>query len=99
MKLVVAITGASGSLYAKRLLQLLDLDRQGPHEVHGVLSAHAGEVAHAELAHLVIPPNFAVQHASSMQVPYVCGAARFDAIVILPCSIADLGRLAPRYSD
>ncbi len=34
MKLVVAITGASGSIYAQRLLQLLAESPAGPHEVH-----------------------------------------------------------------
>ncbi len=99
MKLVVAITGASGSLYAQRLLQLLDLDRQGPHEVHVVLSAHAREVAQAETDHLVIPPSFAVQGDISMQVPFVSGSARFDAMVIIPCSMGTLGRIAHGYSD
>jgi len=50
MKLVVAITGASGSLYAQRLLQVLHDDPAGPHEVHVALSSHAREVAEA-LAH------------------------------------------------
>ena len=55
MKFVVAITGASGSLYAQRLLQLLHDDPQGPHDVHVALSSHAREVAEAEVDKLVIP--------------------------------------------
>ena len=53
MKLVVAITGASGSLYAQRLLQLLNEDAKGPHEVHVALSAHAREVAEAEVGKVI----------------------------------------------
>jgi 4-hydroxy-3-polyprenylbenzoate decarboxylase len=101
MKLVVAITGASGSLYAQRLLQLLNDDVSGkaPHEVHVALSAHAREVAQAEVGKLAIPDGFPVHGDNSMQVPYVSGSARFDAMVIIPCSMGTLGRIAHGYSD
>jgi 4-hydroxy-3-polyprenylbenzoate decarboxylase len=99
MKLVVAITGASGSVYAQRLLQLLHDDPRGPHEVHVALSSHAREVAEAEVGKLVIPDGFAVHGDASMQVPYVSGSARFDAMVIIPCSMGTVGRIAHGYSD
>src|SRR5476651_2424667 len=97
MKLVVAITGASGSLYAQRLLQILHEDAKGHHEVHVALSAHAREVA--EVGKLAIPDGFQVHGDNSMQVPYVSGSARFDAMVIIPCSMGTLGRIAHGYSD
>jgi 4-hydroxy-3-polyprenylbenzoate decarboxylase len=99
MKLVVAITGASGSLYAQRLLQLLAADPGGPHEVHVALSSHAREVAEAEVGKLQIPDGFAVHGDTSMQVPYVSGSARFDAMVIIPCSMGTVGRIAHGFSD
>lgn len=99
MKLVVAITGASGSLYAQRLLQVLHEDAKGPHEVHVALSSHAREVAEAEVGKLVIPQGFQVHGDTSMQVPYVSGSARFDAMVIIPCSMGTVGRIANGYSD
>ena len=99
MKLVVAITGASGSLYAQRLLQLLHDDPRGPHEVQVALSAHAREVAEAEVGKLLIPDGFPVHGDTSMQVPYVSGSARFDAMVIIPCSMGTVGRIAHGYSD
>jgi 4-hydroxy-3-polyprenylbenzoate decarboxylase len=99
MKIVVAITGASGSLYAQRLLQILHDDPKGPHDVHVALSSHAREVAEAEVGKLAIPDGFAVHGDSSMQVPYVSGSARFDAMVIIPCSMGTLGRVAHGYSD
>jgi len=92
MKLVVAITGASGSLYAQRLLQVLHEDVKGGHEVHVALSAHAREVAEAEVGKLAIPDGFEVHGDSSMQVPYVSGSARFDAMVIIPCSMGTVRR-------
>ena len=99
MKLVVAITGASGSLYAQRLLQILHDDPRGAHEVHVALSGHAREVAESEVGKLAIPDGCEVHGDASMQVPYVSGSARFDAMVIIPCSMGTLGRIAHGYSD
>jgi len=99
VKLVVAITGASGSLYAQRLLQVLNEDTKGAHEVHVALSSHAREVAEAEVGKLAIPDGFQVHGDSSMRVPYVSGSARFDAMVIVPCSMGTIGRIAHGYSD
>lgn len=99
MKLVVAITGASGSLYAQRLLQVLHEDQNGPHEVHVALSSHAREVAEAEVGKLAIPQGFELHGDKSMEVPYVSGSTRFDAMVIIPCSMGTVGRIAHGYSD
>ena len=99
MKLVVAITGASGSLYAQRLLDLLHADPHGPHYVHVALSSHAREVAAAEIGKLVIPEPFQVYGDTSMHVPFVSGSAKFDAMVVLPCSMGTIGRIAHGYSD
>jgi 4-hydroxy-3-polyprenylbenzoate decarboxylase len=99
MKLVLAITGASGSLYAQRFLDLLVNDARGPHEVHVALSSHAREVAAAEIGQLEIPAGFTVHDDTSMQVPFVSGSAQFDALVIMPCSMGTAGRIAHGYSD
>jgi len=95
----VAITGASGSIYAQRLLQILNEDPQGPHEVQVALSTHAREVAQAETGKLAIPDGFPVHGDTSMQVPFVSGSAQFDAMVIIPCSMGTIGRIAHGYSD
>ena len=99
MKLVLAITGASGSLYAKRFLDLLVNDPQGPHEIHIALSSHAREVAAAEIGQYEFPSGVHVHDDRSMQVPFVSGSAAFDAMVIMPCSMGTVGRIAHGYSD
>lgn len=96
MKLVVGITGASGSLYAQRLLRVLAGENA---EVHVVLSAHAREVAEAEIGRLEIPESFSVHNDTTMQVPFVSGSAKFDAMAVVPCSMGTLGRIAHGYSD
>src|SRR6202022_2713018 len=96
MKLVIAATGASGTIYLQRLLEQIDCSA---HEVHLVMSAHAKQVAKQEVDLLKIPRRL-VQHAENdLNVPYVSGSARFDAMVIVPCSMATLGRIASGASE
>jgi len=96
MKIVIAATGASGSIYLQRLLEQIDC---AAHEIHLVMSAHAGQVAKQELDHLKIPQNVSQHSENEMNVPFVSGSARFDAMVIVPCSMATLGRIASGSSD
>src|ERR1041385_6622409 len=96
MKLVIAATGASGAIYLQRLLEQIDC---GANEVHLVMSAYARQVAKQELDDFKIPVNVSLHSESDMNVPFVSGSARFDAMVIVPCSMATLGRIASGSSD
>ena len=96
MKLVIAATGASGTIYLQRLLEQIDC---AAHEVHLVMSAHAAQVAKQELDDFKIPPNVSQHSENELNVPFVSGSARFDAMVIVPCSMATLGRIASGSSD
>jgi 4-hydroxy-3-polyprenylbenzoate decarboxylase len=96
MKLVIAATGASGSIYLQRLLEQIDT---AAHEIHLVLSGHAKQVAKQELGSLKIPKSIAQYRENDLNVPFVSGSARFDAMVIVPCSMATLGRIASGSSD
>jgi 4-hydroxy-3-polyprenylbenzoate decarboxylase len=96
MKLVIAATGASGAIYLQRLLTQIDC---AANEVHLVMSAHAGQVAKHELGDFKVPPNISHHSENDMDVPFVSGSARFDAMVIVPCSMATLGRIASGSSD
>jgi flavin prenyltransferase len=96
MKLVIAATGASGSIYLQRLLEQID---PASNEVHLVMSGYARQVAKQELGSLKIPKGIAQHGENDMNVPFVSGSARFDAMVIVPCSMATLGRIASGSSD
>src|SRR5256885_2506955 len=96
MKLVIAATGASGSIYLQRLLEQIDTSA---HEIHLVLSGHAKQVVKQELGALKIPKGIKQHAESDLNVPFVSGSARFDAMVIVPCSMATLGRIASGSSD
>jgi 4-hydroxy-3-polyprenylbenzoate decarboxylase len=92
LKLVIAGTGASGAIYLQRLLERLD---PRAHEVHLLLSAHARQVIAEEIDTLRVPEGV-IEHSDGggMHVPFVSGSARFDAMVIVPCSMGTLGRIA-----
>ena len=96
MKLVIAATGASGTIYLQRLLGQIDC---AAHEVHLVMSAHASQVAKQEIDDFKIPSNVSRHSENDMNVPFVSGSAHFDAMVIVPCSMATLGRIASGSSD
>src|ERR1044072_7290480 len=96
MKLVIAATGASGTIYLQRLLAQIDC---AANDVHLVMSGHAKQVAAQEINNLVIPSGVLEHGENDMNVPFVSGSARFDAMVIVPCSMATLGRIASGCSD
>src|SRR6188768_4243208 len=91
MKLVIAATGASGTIYLQRLLDQINAETN---EVHLIMSGHARQVAAQETDELKIPAGVSKQSENDLNVPYVSGSARFDAMVIVPCSMSTLGRIA-----
>ena len=96
MKFVIAGTGASGAIYLQRLLGKMDARA---HEVHLVLSTFAKQVINEELGELKVPEGVHQHGDRSMNVPFVSGSTPFDAMVIVPCSMGTLGRIAAGTSD
>jgi flavin prenyltransferase len=97
LRLLVAITGASGVIYAQRLLDNLDPQQ---HEVHVVLSNYAQTVIGTELpGGLRLPAGVKTHGLKSMNVPFASGSNPFDAMVVIPCTMGTLGRIAHGYSE
>ena len=99
MKIVVAMTGASGAIYTQRLLDNLDPQQ---HEIHFISTRHAREVAQLELpkGELKIAASvIQYDENGSMFVPFVSGSARLDAMVVIPASMGTIGRVANGASD
>jgi 4-hydroxy-3-polyprenylbenzoate decarboxylase len=96
MRLVLAATGASGALYLQRLLHYLDPTE---HELHIVFSAYAKQVIHEELGELQIPPGTVEHSDKSMNAPFASGSTKFHAMIIIPCSMGTLGRIAHGVSE
>jgi 4-hydroxy-3-polyprenylbenzoate decarboxylase len=99
MKIVVAMTGASGAIYTQRLLDNLD---SKAHEIHFISTKHAREVGQLELpkGELRIASSvIQYDENGSMSVPFVSGSSKFDAMVVIPASMGTIGRVANGVSD
>lgn len=97
MRILIAMTGASGSLYAQRLLDQLD---PAEHEVHLVMSAYAHQVIQTELpGGLKLRPGITQHSLRTMNAPFASGSNAFDAMVVIPCSMGTLGRIAHGLSS
>lgn len=96
MKIVLAATGASGAIYLQRLLHYLD---RPEHEVHLVRSGYAKQVIHEELGELAIPANVIEHSDKSMNAPFASGSAQFEAMIVVPCSMGTMARIAHGTSE
>ncbi|MGI4727381.1 MAG: UbiX family flavin prenyltransferase [Janthinobacterium lividum] len=99
-KIVVAITGASGSIYAKLLLEKLQLLQEQILEVGVVMSDNARDVWKFELdndSYQNLP--FKIYNKADFWAPFASGSARFDTMIVVPCSMGTLGRIASGISN
>jgi 4-hydroxy-3-polyprenylbenzoate decarboxylase len=97
VRILVAITGASGALYAQRLLDNLPVPQ---HEVHLVISNYAQQVLSEELPKgLRLAPGVQTHNIKSMNAPFASGSNTCDAMVVIPCSMGTLGRIAHGYGE
>ena len=96
MRLVLAATGASGALYLQRLIHYLDT---AEHELHIVFSPYAKQVIHDEIGELKLPVGMVEHSDKSMNAPFASGSTKFDAMIVIPCSMSTLGRIAHGVSE
>ena len=98
MRIVVAITGASGVAYAQRLLD--HLYAEDKHELHLVLSNYAQVVISEELpGGLRLPKGARTHNLKSMNAPFASGSNAADVMVVIPCTMGTMGRIAHGNSD
>ncbi len=93
-KIVLAITGASGSLYALQFLKFL---QQADVEIHAIISNAGLLVLQHELG--LTPDDLqkyvAKWHAvDDFAAPMSSGSSKFDAMIVLPCTMGSLGAIA-----
>lgn len=96
MRLVLAATGASGAVYLQRLIHYLDT---AEHELHIVFSPYAKQVIHDEIGELNLPAGMVEHSDKSMNAPFASGSTKFDAMIVIPCSMSTLGRIANGISE
>lgn len=99
-KIVVAITGASGSVYAKVLLDKLAILRDRVAEVSVVMSDNAKDIWQKELntsGYDSYPFRF--WNKMDFNAPFASGSSSYTTMVIVPCSMGTLGRIAAGISN
>jgi flavin prenyltransferase len=98
LKLVVAIGGASGAPYARRLLDVLAALPRDVVTPHVVMSNAARVVWAQELGTRFEPP-FPTWDVRDFRAPFASGSAGFGAMVVIPCSMGGLARIAHGLSE
>ena len=106
-KIVVAITGASGAIYAKVLLDKLqhlyqpNLADDNQIEIIGiVMSDNAKDVWKFELGNTDYEKlPFTIYNKTDFFAPFASGSAKYDIMIICPCSMGTLGRIASGISN
>jgi 4-hydroxy-3-polyprenylbenzoate decarboxylase len=99
-KIAVAVTGASGSIYAKLLLDKLVVLKEQWEELSVVYSSNAREVWKLELkneAFTNYPARFFTPQ--DFTAPFASGSGQYNIMIIIPCSMGTLGRIAAGISN
>jgi 4-hydroxy-3-polyprenylbenzoate decarboxylase len=99
-KIIVAVTGASGAIYAKLLLEKLSGLKNPPAEIAVVFSDTAKEVWEYETGTKYIPKAPAKEFKNnSFHAPFASGSSGYDTMIICPSSMGTMGRIANGTSD
>jgi 4-hydroxy-3-polyprenylbenzoate decarboxylase len=99
-KIVVAITGASGSIYAKLLLDKLLAIKEQWTELSVVMTENAKLVWKTELDNQDFS-KYGVKFYTQQDflAPFASGSGNYDIMIIAPCSMGTLGRIASGISN
>lgn len=103
MKITLAITGASGTIYAHRLLSKLT-DNKQVNSIYVVMSEMAKEVAKHELPELNLideinaNPKAVLLNNNDFFTPIASGSNSANVMVIVPASMGSVGRIAAGVS-
>jgi 4-hydroxy-3-polyprenylbenzoate decarboxylase len=99
-KIAIAITGASGSIYAKVLFDKLTLLKNQIADLGIVMSDNAKDVWLHELGNSSFNEyGFKFFDKRDFTAPFASGSAGFDTLIVCPCSMGTLGRIAGGISD
>jgi len=97
--IVIAITGASGSIYSKLLLDKLEKLKDQWNEVAVVITENAKQVWQTELEDNSYQGSFKNFGPSDFMAPFASGSGQYDTMIIIPCSMGTLGRIASGISN
>lgn len=99
-KLVIGITGASGSIYAKLLLDKLNQIPEQWKDIALVMSDNAKDVWETELSNKAYTEyGFKIYSKNDFLAPFASGSGQYDTMILIPCSMGTLGRIATGVSN
>jgi 4-hydroxy-3-polyprenylbenzoate decarboxylase len=99
-KIIVAVTGASGAIYAKVLLNKLVQLKEQIKEVGILMSDNAKFVWQTELGNKEYEKlPFSFYEKNDFTAPFASGSANFNVMIVCPCSMGTMGRIASGISD
>lgn len=98
MKIIVAVTGASGAIYARRTLEQL-LESEQVERIALILSDTAKQVAEHEGVELPLSERIEIYDNHEMFASVASGSASWDAMVVVPASMGSVGRMAAGISQ
>ncbi len=99
-KVIIGVTGASGSVYAQRLLKKLETLDSEIIDCGVVFTKSAETVVEYELnLKKVQLTNFPVYENDNYFAPFASGSANYDTMIICPCTMGTLGRIAHGYAN
>lgn len=99
-KIIVAITGASGSIYAKVLLDQLVVLKDQIDAVGIVMSKNAKDVWEFELGNDSYKDYpFMYYEKNDFMAPFASGSAQYKTMIVAPCSMGTLARIASGVSN
>lgn len=99
-KIAVAVTGASGSIYAQLLLTKLLQLTEHIQELSLVITDNAKQVWQTELGTDSFKDlNVRYFDKHDFNAPFASGSGKYDTMIIIPCSMGTLGRIAAGISN
>ncbi|MEO5569805.1 MAG: UbiX family flavin prenyltransferase [Bacteroidia bacterium] len=99
-KLVIAVTGASGSIYAKVLFDKLIKLKDQVEDAGIIFSSNAKTVWQHELDNNDFEKiSFKKYEPTDFNAPFASGSARYGCMIICPCSMGTLARIASGISN
>lgn len=99
-KIVVAVTGASGSIYARLLLNKLIALKGQWQSLAVVMTENAKEVWRTELDNEdYVKYDLPFFSQKDFTAPFASGSGKYNTMIIVPCSMGTLGRIATGVSS
>jgi flavin prenyltransferase len=102
-KIIIAIGGSSGSIYAKVLLDKLILMQNQVEAVGIVMSDNARYNWEYELEKPFntegLPSNFKLYEKMDFMAPFASGSAKYETMIVCPCSMGLMARIATGISN